>query len=143
MILIELYTFTGIRINVSTILTVSHCTFVEKVDPVDPGLHYGCSLYKEYCVEGAVCVDLTNTTWACECPEGARGDGQKGINKTGCRYRKYDEKPQYTIINDLVYIPNGKLQQQHQRYNETRSQGPAGIRLFIHETCESVFCYFD
>ena len=64
---------------------------VEKVDPVEPGLHYGCSLYKEYCVEGAICVDLTNTTWACECPEGARGDGQKGINKTGCRYRKWND----------------------------------------------------
>ena len=79
---------------------------VEKVDPVDPGLHYGCTLYKEYCVEGATCVDLTNTTWACECPEGARGDGQKGINKTGCRYRKFTEK---TLDNDIILIPIGKL----------------------------------
>ena len=60
----------------------------ETVDVPLPETHYGCSFYSESCVEEATCEDLVESgEWKCNCALGASGDGQKGVNHTGCRYR--------------------------------------------------------
>ena len=57
--------------------------------------HYGCSVGQEFCVAEAKCEErlksetTTGNLWECVCPEGALGDGQKGADHTGCRYRRF------------------------------------------------------
>ena len=69
------------------------------VKPVTNNLK-NCSFLKEaVCHEEASCVDVLDGSIQCLCPEGATGDGMKGSNHTGCKYREFSNEDTLNIFS--------------------------------------------